>query len=308
MKRLRPLSIALTVSLVGLAACEQSTSPDELITLGAAFSTTPAGFGDVASSFSAGDDTHGLPWQPERGRGGPRMMGGRGGPGLGLLMGGGMHPNFLGGVAFGRGPDRGPFAVRDTTGCTFSSSTGDITCGPYTRGGLSVTRILTYATQDGTAQSRFDSTTHSARTRVSASGTIQRRDSVSATVSHTSDRTVTGLSIGSTQRTVNGTSQGQETATGTTRDGAAFSAERAVGDTTVGLVIPLENGRPTYPTAGTVTRSMRVAMTVDGATRTSSRREVITYNGTATASLVITQDGTTKTCTLPLPMGRPTCE
>jgi len=119
---------------------------------------------------------------------------------------------------------------------------------------------------------------------------------------------VTGLSVGSTQRTVNGTAQGRESATGTTRDGAAFTAERTVGDTTVGLVIPLENGRPTYPTAGSVTRSMRVVMTVDGATRTSSRREVVTYDGTATATLVITQDGSSKTCALPLPVGRPRCE
>ena len=40
---------------------------------------------------------------------------------------------------------------------------------------------------------------------------------------------------------------------------------------------------------------------------TKERREVVTYNGTATASLVITQDGTTKTCTLPLPHGKPSC-
>jgi len=308
MSRPRLRTFALTTVLVGLGACNESTSPDELITLGTAFSTTPAGFADVSSSFAAGDEAGGMPWHPERGRGGPRMMGGRGGPGLGLLMGGGMHPNFLGGVAFGRGPDRGPFAARDTTGCTFSSSTGDITCGPYTRGGLTVTRILTYKTQGGTAQSALDSTTHSARTRTTASGTIQRRDSVTSTVSHTSDRTVTGLSVGSTQRTVNGTSQGSENATGTTRDGAAFTSERTAGDTTSGLVIPLENGRPTYPTAGTVVRAMKVVMTVGSDTRTSTRREVVTYNGTATASLVITQDGTTKTCTLPLPVGRPTCE
>jgi hypothetical protein len=307
MSRMRPLAVALT-AVIGLAACNDTTSPDELFTLGTAFSTTPAGFGEVSSSFAAGEAAGDLPWHPERGRGGPRMMGGRGGPGMRDVMGGGMDPNFLGAIGFGRGPDRGPFAVRDTTGCTFSASTGDVTCGPYTRGGLTITRVLTYKTLAGTAQSRFDSTTSSARTRVTATGTIQRRDSVTATVNNTSDRTVTGLEVGSTLRTVNGTAQGQESATGTTRDGAAFTAQRTVGDTTTGLKIPVENGRPTYPTAGTVVRSMRVVMTVDGTARTSTRREVITFNGTATASLVITQDGTTKTCSLPLPVGRPSCE
>jgi hypothetical protein len=52
---------------------------------------------------------------------------------------------------------------------------------------------------------------------------------------------------------------------------------------------------------------MNVSVVKAGATTTSHRREVITYDGSATAKMVITQDGTTKTCTLPLPFGRPTC-
>jgi hypothetical protein len=34
---------------------------------------------------------------------------------------------------------------------------------------------------------------------------------------------------------------------------------------------------------------------------------VITFNGTSTASITITENGSTKTCTLPLPHGRPSC-
>jgi hypothetical protein len=52
---------------------------------------------------------------------------------------------------------------------------------------------------------------------------------------------------------------------------------------------------------------MAVSMTVDGATTTRSRREVLTYNGTATAQVTITENGTTKTCTMALPRGRPSC-
>ena len=305
MSRTRLLAIALTTSAVALAACNDSTSPD-LVSLGAAFSTAPAGFSEVSSSFAGGDAAAaGLPWHPERGRGG---MGGPGGPGMGGFMGGGMDANFLGGIAPGRGADHGPFATRDTTGCTFSSATGDITCGPTTRGGLTITRILSYKTANGTAQSRIDSTTNSVRTQVTANGTVSRRDSVTATVSNSSDRTVTGLAAGSTLRTVNGKSRGTENASGKTRDGKAFTAVRTAGDTTTGLTIPVENGRPTYPTAGTVVRGMRVVMTVDGTSRTSERREVITYNGSATATLVITHDGQTKTCSLPLPVGRPSCQ
>jgi hypothetical protein len=125
-------------------------------------------------------------------------------------------------------------------------------------------------------------------------------------VNSSSDRTVSGLAVGSTQRTVNGTSRGQESTTGTNADGA-FTATRLVGDTTSNLVIPVESGRPTYPTAGTVIRSMHATYTVGGTTTTHDRREVITYNGSATANITITQDGTTKSCTLPLPHGRPDC-
>ncbi len=64
----------------------------------------------------------------------------------------------------------------------------------------------------------------------------------------------------------------------------------------------------TYPTAGTVVRSMQATLAYQGGTSaTSSRREVLTYDGSATAKLVITEDGTTRNCTVPLPHGRPTC-
>jgi hypothetical protein len=34
---------------------------------------------------------------------------------------------------------------------------------------------------------------------------------------------------------------------------------------------------------------------------------VLTYNGSTTATLVITENGTTKTCSITLPRGRPSC-
>jgi hypothetical protein len=86
-----------------------------------------------------------------------------------------------------------------------------------------------------------------------------------------------------------------------------FTATRLVGDTTTGLIIPISSGKPTYPTAGKVVRQMKATVTVSGTTTTRERREVITYDGSATATLVITTDGTTKTCKLPLPRGEPSC-
>jgi len=141
----------------------------------------------------------------------------------------------------------------------------------------------------------------------SVTGTVTHHSTATSTVNSSSDFTVTGLAPGSTQRTVDGTASGSETTTGT-RDGVAFTVARTADDKTVGLVIPIQNGRPTYPTAGTVTRSMSATVTKDGsAPSTSSRSEVITYDGSATANVVITQDGVTKNCTKPLPHGHLTC-
>jgi hypothetical protein len=51
-----------------------------------------------------------------------------------------------------------------------------------------------------------------------------------------------------------------------------------------------------------------VAVTSSGSTKSSTRREVITYDGSSTAKVVITKDGVTQTCTQALPHGRLSCQ
>jgi len=159
-------------------------------------------------------------------------------------------------------------------------------------------------------QSAFDSlTTDRINVRVQASGTITRRTGATTAVEHASDRTVTGVAAGSTQRTINGTSAGTENTTGTNEQGN-FTALRILGDTTTNVVIPVATSNtPAYPISGTIVRSMKVTLTYEGQTPvTSTRREVVTFNGSNTATVVITKDGQTRNCTLPLPRGRPVCE
>ena len=129
------------------------------------------------------------------------------------------------------------------------------------------------------------------------------------TINSASSRTVTGLGQGSTQRTVNGASAGTESTTGTSSRGN-FTASRTVGDTTTGLVIPVATSTTTrpYPTAGTTIRSIQASLQFAGESAvTLTRREVVTYDGSATATVVITENGTTKNCTKPLPRGRLSC-
>jgi hypothetical protein len=294
----------------------------------AAFQSVPAGFSATSNSFDAGGDLDDA-FQPRRGDGSfdddfgmNDRRGGHGpgrhgdddhrGPGrgnaFGFLMGGGIGRDFLGEIGFGPGRGRGPFHLDSVgTSCVFSSTTGIVTCGPITRGGLTVTATAQITTLDGTAQSRIDDATDKVVLTSEVSGSKTHRDIATSEVAHKSTRTISGLSEGATQRAVDGTSVGTEKTTGMT-DAGAFEAIRTVNDTTEGILIPLVDGRPTFPSAGRLSRNMTVTITVDGVTTSHARSEVVTYDGSATATVVITQDGATRNCTLPLPRGRLVCQ
>ncbi|MDZ7632704.1 MAG: hypothetical protein U5K74_15545 [Gemmatimonadaceae bacterium] len=318
--------------LVLVTACAdgttQSSAPETSLVSGA-FMTAAPGYDSLSSSYSAGGNT---------GVFGPRHRGGpRGGPGDSLrrndLMGGGYRDEFSGGVGMGPGMGRGPFGEHvPLSACTaFDAATGIVTCTPLVRDSLTIARTFRFSTAAGVAQSARDSlTTDRIETTRSVTGTTTfapgrrggfghgfgprgsdstRVDITTArtTVTSSSSRIVTGLASGSAQRTVNGASAGRETTEGTSTTGV-FSSVRVMGDTTTGLVIPVVASGYPYPTAGTVIRSMSVTVTYGGGTPvSSSRREVITYDGSATARISITRDGETKACTLALPRGRPVC-
>lgn len=312
--------------------------------LAAALSTTAAGFGSVNSSFvgspapSAGNDI----WIAG-GRGAEFDHGGE----HGGLMGGGLGDAFDGAIGRGDGfGHHGPFGgERGGLGCTgtFSAATGRVTCAAATLpNGLVVNSSAAYTNAAGTVQSAFDTaTTNTVNLQNSVAGTITfvaGSDSLgdhghhgepgwghgrgehgqllgdtasiltaTTVVSNASDRTVSGLAAGSTQRTVNGKSRGSESTTGTSSRGT-FSATRTMGDTTSGLVIPVATTTTqTYPSAGSVIRAMSASVTYGSTTTTLTRREVITYDGTATAKVVITENGTVRNCTRPLPRGPLTC-
>ena len=326
-------AIAGAAAIGGLlaAACHDSaTSPTTAAAassaiLSTAFTSASPGYDQVASSFAASGNTGSF------GPGGGHGDRGNGGPGFGAFMDGGLGGDFLGGgfgPGFGRGAFGDPQGGAPLSTCAFSASTGRITCAAVTFNGLTTNRYAIYTNAAGTAQQAFDTTTNTAVTHVDVSGTttFTPRDhrgfgpgfgpdsthvtvaSATSMVSTVSDRTVTGLAAGSTQRTVNGTSAGHESTTGTLSDSTSFTATRMMGDTTTGLITPVKTGTGVYPTAGTVIRSTLATVTLAGAAaKTTTRREVITYDGSATAKVVIVQNDTTKNCTLPLPHGRLSC-
>ncbi len=296
-RTLQRLTIAALA--LGVAACgERATGPGATsLQLAGAFSTMPLGFDNAVSSFNASGG--GMGWAPR----GDRFGGG--------FMGGGLAGDFMGGgFSFGMGHGRaGDDHVPNNVSCAFDSGTGRVECAPQTFRGLTIVRSMQYLDAAGHVQQAFDSaTTNTINTQVSVSGTVVRRDNDTSTVANTSDRTVAGLHAA--QRTINGSSAGSEKTVGRDTLGH-FKAVRTIADTTKNVVIPAPSATTPwpYPVSGSVVRAMQATLTYDGkAPASTTRREVITYNGTNTATVVITQDGQTKNCTLPLPRGRLTCQ
>lgn len=328
---------ALGVVLVGCSDFLGTNA--NTVALSAAFQTVPAGFSANSNSFdAAGDD--GLPFLPgsmggdeafdDHGGGqggGGHHHGGGGGEGehhggddhhdgfgpdsaRGELMGGGLGREFLGGIPFGRGRGRGPFGeFQLPASCTFDSGTGRVGCPDRTDHGLTVKASFAFSDATGATQSAFDTaTTNSVNVTIDVSGTRSRHDGqVTSTLSHSSDRTIGGLASGSTARTVDGTAVAHEEISGT-HDSVSFTAVRDAADTTRGLIIPIVDGRPTIPSAGTVIRSMTVSITPTGGTTSSrSRREEVTFDGTNVVKVKVTQDGVDQSCTITLPSRHLVC-
>jgi hypothetical protein len=306
MKKIVTLTCA-AVCVVVAASCSESSGPSGssvLLDASAAFTTVPTGFSDLSSSFAA-SETDG-PFQPlfdGRGPGGPggRWSFGRG-PGFGIGFMGGLGGPFLG---------LGLLDFYHDGSCAFSSSTGVTTCGKQTRGGLTISHTFKYTDTGGNPQSKIDSTTNTVASTVTVTGTVTRHDNDTTDVNESSSQAIGGLAKGSTQRKIDGASAGSENTKGTSSQGA-FTAQRTAGDTITGVVIPVGTAalaHPPYPSAGTIIRSMTVTVTVSGQSpATTTRREVISYDGSATAKVVITHDGTTQNCTLPLPFGHLSCQ
>ena len=324
--------LALAATGLAVAACSDLTNDaSNTLALSAAMQTVPAGFSSNTNSFDAsGDD--GLPFLPgtieaSHGEGEHHGPGGGddgeddddgadhhdgfGGGLRGLLMGGGLGPDFIGAFGFGRGRGHGPFrSFNLPDNCAFSSTTGIVTCPDRTERGFTVKSAFVFKDVAGTAQPKFDTlTTNSVNVKIDVSGTKTRNEgATTATVQHSSDRTVEGLAPGKTERKVNGVAQAHESVTGT-RDDVKFTAVRDANDTTTNLVIPIVDGHPTIPSAGKVVRNMKVVITPEGGTAsTKTRREEITFDGTNVISVKITQDGTTKNCTITLPGRKLVCE
>ncbi len=174
----RTISLAAVLAL-GLVACMDFGAPSGS-SLSSAFSSLPLGFQFVPSTFAGGSAADSNGWAPGdgqgfgrfgegEGHGGPGMPG-RGGPGDGSMMCGGMGGAFHGdgkGFGFGPGFDRGLFggifAGTSLPGtCAYDAGSGRVVCDPATHNGLTIVRSAAYTDAGGNAQTAFDSLTTNA--------------------------------------------------------------------------------------------------------------------------------------------------
>lgn len=303
MKRIVTVTCLAAGAVLGACSSDSSSAPNTgsaaLLDASSAYTTVPPGFSDLSSSFAASETDN--PFSPLFEGRGPfaRFLSGHG-AGFGIGFMGGLGQPFLG---FGLG------SVFSGDACSFAA--GVISCANERHNGLTVTRTYKLTDASGNPQSKLDTTTNTVVAGVTVAGTVGRHDGDTTVVNESSSQTISGLARGSTQRKVDGASAGSENTTGTSMMGA-FTAQRATGDTITGVVIPIGTAalsHPPYPTAGTIIRAMTVSVTLSGQSpATSSRREVISYDGSATAKVVITEDGNTQNCTLPLPFGHLSCQ
>ena len=320
----RPLTIAAAAFAVVGVACSDATAPaNGSSRLANALTTALSGNDQSQTSFvGAPSATSGRGWSTDDG---PHDGGG--------FMGGGLGSHFLG-DDFSAEHHHGRFGDDDMSGsCVFSATSGRVECAPVVHHGLTIVRSAQYKDASGNVQqSRDTATTNSINTLTTVSGTAvfdgrhghhddgdadhsaaasggdASHPADTTTVALASDRTVTGLASGSTSRTVNAKSAGTETTRGSDSTGH-FTIVRVAGDTITTLVVPVSATGGSYPTSGTIVRSMQATLTYDGAApATTQRREVITFDGSATAKMVVTKNGATQNCTIPLPHGHPTCQ
>lgn len=189
--------------------------------------------------------------------------------------------------------------------CTWDAAAARWTCAPVLMGNLTITRSFAFYDANGVAQEYPDrSTTRSMNSQIDVTGTMALTGG-SLTVDRHNNTTIAGL--GTATFTINGSE------TGTTRSvhvaqGGTSTFDEAYANTTSDLVVPAPPSRG-YPLSGTQSHVSTVTATYSFMpSQTHTTAVVVTFNGTSTAALSITIDGTTRQCTIDLTTGgRPIC-
>lgn len=197
------------------------------------------------------------------------------------------------GMAFAGAGAVPQLAAHDPAACAFNSGTGTFVCPSTTVNGITISRSFQLLDASGQPQSAYSrATTAAVRTVTDLSGTITSTTGTATTtvtfVAH-DDATLSGLLTGT--HTLN--SSGNSTAAIT---GGGLTHNVATTQTITNLVLPRRDSETRYPQSG----SIATGITVSSAGITHTLQVTLTFNGTSTATLVISTGGLSQTCTIDL--------
>ena len=267
----RPVRALAVAGLIAIAACSDSTAPDDVISDATVSEDVAASVGTVAAMDVA--------WM----RGDMTVAGLGGATSASLVAAGGA----------------GAQAIGDH--CDYQVEPKLWLCMAERENGIDVERTIQFFTGNQPTMAYDAAATDSIKVHASVSGTIQR-PSGTITIANTRDAVISGLAGTETSRTVTGTGVHNET--------SAFSGDRGtrtytgtVANQILSVVFPVGGG---YPLSGSLVHDVNATVTRSGAssvTRTVSRHAVVTFNGTATVPLTVG----TLSCTLQLDTRAITC-
>lgn len=185
-----------------------------------------------------------------------------------------------------------PSAMRHD-GCSFNSGTSMFVCPSTTINGITFSRSFQLLDAAGSPQSEYSrATTAAVRTVSDVSGRITlTTNGVTTTIDLTShdDATLSGLLTG--VHVLNGNSTGNAAI-----NGAGLNHNIATTSSVTNLELPRHGSGSRYPKSGTV--ATQAVVTAPGLSSTTTA--TLTFNGSSTATLVVTALGITRTCQIDL--------
>ena len=181
--------------------------------------------------------------------------------------------------------------------CPYNGASGWHECEAREAGPVTVERRYAFYNAGGTAQETYDADlTASIRVQRVEDGSMDRdtdRGTMTGSIHHERDLTVSGLAGAETQRTWNGTGHSEIQHTHVD-DNEGSRAYEMTADVVVHDVIvphPGEDDRDPWPLSGTITTHVVGTATRDGETKNFERTVVITFDGTQFAKAVVNGTG-----------------
>jgi hypothetical protein len=182
-------------------------------------------------------------------------------------------------------------------GCSYAASSGSFACPGVSLNGLSFTRSFTLLDASGAAQSQFDpATTAAVRTHTTTSGTLASAGSTT-TIDGVEDLTLSGLTTGI--HVLDGTSTMHITGSIGSPFSGPLPMDMTMTTTIAKLVLPSAASGSKYPGPGTIT--------VDETSPLNGPAPALhvqmTFSGTGTVVVTITDGSFTSRCTVDLASG-----